>query len=372
MPNRFEELRVRKGFSQEGIAKSAGMNQVQWSRWEKKPPDALEHLAKLVAKHNVNAEWLLGLSDDFVRPSPSGLVLYEESGIYTATSAPLPDGSGLTNIAARLNDDGHISPSGSPWTQSSLVRLLDNVSVYAGYITANRRSQTGAPVVVAKASFAPIIDDNTMQRVLDERRQRLVNRHIPDSPYLLSGICRCSACDGAMIVHHNEHRKQPYKYIVCRHCKPTYAIRETFVMAELAGYISLLSKQPLPPSIDKRRDRHHKTQLKRIGAQLQRLQESVTRLDAAYADGTLTYDRYKTQLERIRRETQVTEADRARVIQSITSKADAHDWRIRLEELRDHGLAMLASGDRTKANAWLRRHVRILCSPDQSIHIETV
>ena len=104
-----------------------------------------------------------------------------------------------------------------------------------------------------------------MQRVLDERRQRLVNRHIPDSPYLLSGICRCSACDGAMIVHHNEHRKQPYKYIVCRHCKPTYAIRETFVMAELAGYISLLSKQPLPPSIDKRRDRHHKTQLKRIG-----------------------------------------------------------------------------------------------------------
>lgn len=282
------------------------------------------------------------------------------------------DGSGLTNIAARLNDDGHISPSGSPWTQSSLVRLLDNVSVYAGYITANRRSQTGAPVVVAKASFAPIIDDNTMQRVLDERRQRLVNRHIPDSPYLLSGICRCSACDGAMIVHHNEHRKQPYKYIVCRHCKPTYAIRETFVMAELAGYISLLSKQPLPPSIDKRRDRHHKTQLKRIGAQLQRLQESVTRLDAAYADGTLTYDRYKTQLERIRRETQVTEADRARVIQSITSKADAHDWRIRLEELRDHGLAMLASGDRTKANAWLRRHVRILCSPDQSIHIETV
>ena len=123
------------------------------------------------------------------------------------------------------------------------------------------------------------------------------------------------------------------------------AIRETFVMAELAVHQPLV-ETTLPPSIDKRRDRHHKPN-SNASAQPSACRKRH-RLDAAYADGTLTYDRYKTQLERIRRETQVTEADRA-APSSQSQTADAHDWRIRLEELRDHGLVMLASGDRTKS-----------------------
>ena len=91
MPNRFEELRVRKGFSQEGIAKSAGMNQVQWSRWEK-PPDALEHLAKLLQSIMSTLSGCLGCPMTSCGHPQADWCCTKESGIYTATSAPLPDG----------------------------------------------------------------------------------------------------------------------------------------------------------------------------------------------------------------------------------------------------------------------------------------
>jgi hypothetical protein len=40
------------------------MKQRTWADWETKPPEAFEHLTRLVHRYNTSADYLLGLSDD--------------------------------------------------------------------------------------------------------------------------------------------------------------------------------------------------------------------------------------------------------------------------------------------------------------------
>lgn len=61
---RLKQIRDRLGYSQDGMAASIGMKQRTWADWEKKPPQALLFLRKLVEKHEMSADYLIGLTDD--------------------------------------------------------------------------------------------------------------------------------------------------------------------------------------------------------------------------------------------------------------------------------------------------------------------
>jgi len=78
MATRLKALRDKHGLNQEGIALSVGMKQSTWSDWEKKPPESLEHLARLAERYRTSADYLLGLTDDPTRregPAPPPYVV---------------------------------------------------------------------------------------------------------------------------------------------------------------------------------------------------------------------------------------------------------------------------------------------------------
>lgn len=64
MANRLRKLREDKNYSQEDMAKKAGVSQATWSLWEEKTPKQFEALKKLVKEFVVSADYLLGLTDD--------------------------------------------------------------------------------------------------------------------------------------------------------------------------------------------------------------------------------------------------------------------------------------------------------------------
>lgn len=49
------------------MAAAAGVSQVTWSNWEKKPPAQFTALARLATRYGTTVDYLLGLTDD---PSP--------------------------------------------------------------------------------------------------------------------------------------------------------------------------------------------------------------------------------------------------------------------------------------------------------------
>lgn len=63
----LKRLRIRTGFNKAGMAHSAGMGARTWSDWESDPPDQLIWLVNLANRHEVSADYILGLTDD---PSP--------------------------------------------------------------------------------------------------------------------------------------------------------------------------------------------------------------------------------------------------------------------------------------------------------------
>lgn|GEM_PF-1062642 len=64
MAMRLKQLRDSKGFSQEGMAKSVGMTQKSWDRWESHPPESFTHLRRIAERYKVSADYLLGIVDD--------------------------------------------------------------------------------------------------------------------------------------------------------------------------------------------------------------------------------------------------------------------------------------------------------------------
>lgn len=64
MATRLRQLRDSKGFSQEGMAKSVGMTQKSWDRWESHPPESFTHFRRIAERYGVSADYLLGIVDD--------------------------------------------------------------------------------------------------------------------------------------------------------------------------------------------------------------------------------------------------------------------------------------------------------------------
>lgn len=130
MAARLRQLRDRLGFSQEGIASSIGMKQRTWADWETKPPDAFEHLARLVQRYNTSADYLLGLTDDpspREGPAPAPYVTeiirslselsdtrrYElwkitEALVAIELAQPSPLDQAIAKATGKLDDDPHI------------------------------------------------------------------------------------------------------------------------------------------------------------------------------------------------------------------------------------------------------------------------
>ena len=63
--NRFRELRIEKGFSQEQIGKMLSMSKMAISHWERGNSEpSIEQLKTLAAFFEVSVDYLVGFSDE--------------------------------------------------------------------------------------------------------------------------------------------------------------------------------------------------------------------------------------------------------------------------------------------------------------------
>ncbi len=124
-------------------------------------------------------------------------------GLYTR------DRLGAKTVAHALNDRGHRTTTGGPWSAHQVLRVLSN-RICLGELTF--RGITAAqshPAIIEDAVFAEA------ERILAARGDDYSKRAANGSDYLLTGLMRCPACRKALIGTRAHGRSRVYRYYTC-------------------------------------------------------------------------------------------------------------------------------------------------------------
>ena len=126
---------------------------------------------------------------------------------------------GVKSIATYLNERNISTRDGGRWGLSAVHKILKRES-YIGrhhFNTRNFKTKTLKPATEhAIMQVPPIVTEaefNAVQRILKSRNPRSIPPRTVSGPVLLTGICFCSTCGGAMTLRTGKNGR--YRYYTC-------------------------------------------------------------------------------------------------------------------------------------------------------------
>ncbi len=204
---------------------------------------------------------------------------------------------GSRSIAKFLNNQGHRTTNGRPWSGRQIVRILAN-RVYLGELTF--RSNT---VVQAHEPIVDIETWNLVQAILKTRGESPAHRAASGSDYLLAGRLRCPRCGRSMVGTRANGRSQTYRYYTCwsrsrystDECDQPRLDADSVDQAVVDAMASFYRRQHalIADAVEANRRQHYATQedrqaeLATVEADLGQARQSVDRYLAAFERGTL-------------------------------------------------------------------------------------
>jgi site-specific DNA recombinase len=112
-------------------------------------------------------------------------------------------------VAGVLNERGHRTTTGGPWSAHQVLRVLAS-RIYLGELTFRGITAPSChPPIVSEATFTQA------QRILAARSEDYSKRAANGSDYLLTGLMRCPSCGKAMIGTRAHGRSRVYRYYTC-------------------------------------------------------------------------------------------------------------------------------------------------------------
>jgi DNA invertase Pin-like site-specific DNA recombinase len=309
-----------------------------------------------------------------VRYTPEGkrttVVEENEAAVVRQILGWYLEGMGARTIAALLNERGvPTQKRRNIWHKPSVMCIIKNCWVYAGYVEVNKKSKRGAQFVRAPGVFDPIINEATAEAVDTERAARVANRRMADAVKRYTGVCYCTECGHGMRYgtvypdnHHKTPNGQPEPRLRCTRHRPSCSLRETVVEAALRAEIKNLIAGNVEPPAPEDTAVPLRNDLSDVAKQLGAIDAGVARADDAFVGGLMDAARYEAQLRRLRQQQETLQAEQDRLKRLLAREEERGTRASRLADVRDYGLAMLDSQDTQAVNLWLRRHVRIYCT----------
>jgi DNA invertase Pin-like site-specific DNA recombinase len=261
-------------------------------------------------------------------------------------------GMGAPQIAARLRALDLPRASGRPWTTTGVFNVLDQAMRHAGYNELNRHSPDGRPYICVRGNWEPIISEQMLERLRQERAQRTKSHKLANTIHRFSGVCTCAECGGRMI------SKAQRLSMVCPRHIPNNIIRLADLLAAVDTAFADLDVAHTPAEDEDETAALH-ARLYAHDAELQRIHDATLRADDLHVDGDLDDERYRRQLKRLAAQRRAVEVERERTRRMIDAAAGRGTRRQRLEAVVTVGRTMLHHPDPTLSNAWLRGHVRV-------------
>lgn len=289
--------------------------------------------------------------------------------LYLAQNMP------IRTIARELNRLGHRPPLRETWDRHSVQNLINLIERYGGYVELNRISPSGRPYIRERGQWPAILSDEEYKALKAERASRAASKRAVHS-YLFSRMCTCARCGGRIIAHVKDDpgRKETTWYRCINACHGSY-IRESVMFAAVEAAIAyaadsanreqLLAVMPDPRLAIM-------AALEQLDQDTQRIGEIRGRLTTAYVEfQTITGDEYKQRMDDYAQRIELIERRRSELQEELTRTEDEAARRVRLDEVARQGLEIL-HGEQQRANAWIRRHFRIVVGENVVSQIEYI
>ena len=125
---------------------------------------------------------------------------------------------GVKKVVSYLNSRHIFTRDGGRWGIAQVYRIL-TAPTYVGRHTFNKRGKTrklNAEAEMITVEVPPIIDQaafDTVQARLRSRNPRVTPARVVSGPTLLTGICFCAGCEGAMTLRTGKGGR--YRYYTC-------------------------------------------------------------------------------------------------------------------------------------------------------------
>lgn len=284
-------------------------------------------------------------------------------------------GRGCPAIADELNRRGIPPPRGDRWADRKPLTIIENAYRYAGYVEWNRKSKRGREYMRYRGSWPALIDDATLARVQAEQAARRYNRRLPDTAHRLSSVAYCVRCGGPMYTCVGKSGAgKPYISLRCQRHTPSTGLAESKAYAYIEAAIKALVErqvdieQLLGETVDRSTE---------VAAAVQAQENIIAkatadrrRIDTAYTDGLMDADGYRYQVQRLKQRIAAANDEIARLGDVLAEQGQQEQRRARIEEAIAAGLQQLNDPDPTRANIWLRTHIRLWVDNQQVISIE--
>lgn len=196
-------------------------------------------------------------------------------------------GESVYQLVRWLNSHGHRTTAGGVWSDRSLRRVLDS-GFASGRFMAGGDSKRGIAPTLRDGVHQPLIDDDLWQAYQDARGIRRARPARSErSQYLLSGLVRCTRCEGPMVAgQYGQARRPKYR---CKNgkesgpevCRGGY-VMAPFVEAEVFAWL-----QDQAADVDRARDAAAaagvrrtsvESEVKRLSRELTKAEQSLQRL----------------------------------------------------------------------------------------------
>lgn len=290
----------------------------------------------------------------------------------------LNHGRSLTAICQELNTLGFLSPqSKRPWVPGTLRQMLKNRWAYAGYTTWGTLSKHTLPegVFRAKAEWVALITEDMARAAEEQLKLRVQAPRSVSSPYRFSMVARCGYCGGNIIVKNRAGRSGciTNRYACTNACRGSRT-GEPEMMADIRRLIENLADSDFLESLIEETPDHYLAMVARrdlVTKTMDEVRSERKQLTIAFTRKSISIDEYEEIMGELQERYDDLAHSAAELEQAIATTPTAENRRLRLEEARDYGLAMLEHPDKRTANTWLRQHI-ILYILDYKVHARQI
>ncbi|MBI1298709.1 hypothetical protein GC175_27560 [bacterium] len=273
----------------------------------------------------------------------------------------LAEGWTFEAICDDLNERDIPPPNGTgKWKIGRLSKLFGRVQRYAGWNEYNVRSTR--ETIVSKGQWQPIISQETADAIEAERRRR--GKHFKRGgkyKYIYAKAVYCGVCGKRMW---GIARQGYYGYRCqtdnCPHYISERKIHDA-VTADIqrlgnADFFSIVVGHPQDATVETRAFiEQAKAELINLKEERQRLLQVYTRFQQ------ITEDDLAVALTNIEEREAKLHVRISKLEQQLTKQEQDANRADRIRTVADIGLRTINQEDRTAANAWVRRHLKITC-----------
>ena len=269
---------------------------------------------------------------------------------------------GARAVAAWLNDCGHRTRTGGPWSFRSVLTVIQNRTYLGEILFRSVHHKSAHPALVDASQF------EAANKLLDERGEDFAKRRANPAEYLLTGLVVCAKCGKKYVGAAGHGKRNRYRYYIC-HSRHRYGVgrcvSDNLLADRLEHEISEALVRTLGQydlvenAVQKAQERarsarpRHQEELDGLHVEIRKAEGNLERYFAAFESGSMPERLCAPRIESLSQKLAQLRTREAELVAAVECEPDLDVTREQLGDLVGRVRTVLAEGHAAQVKALL-------------------